>query len=50
MCIFQWQRIVHRNLAFIKPAVRESDAEKIVVVTHHLPTFAVSKIDIKEVF
>ncbi len=40
MCIFQWQRMVHRNLAFIKPAVRESDAEKIVVVTHHLPTFA----------
>ena len=28
-----------RNLAFIKQAVRGSDAEKIVVVTHHLPTF-----------
>lgn len=30
-----------RNFAFIEKAVRESDAEKIVVVTHHLPTFAV---------
>lgn len=29
-----------RNLAFIEKAVRESDAERIVVVTHHLPTFA----------
>ena len=29
-----------RNLAFIEKAVSESDAEKIVVVTHHLPTFA----------
>ena len=29
-----------RNLAFIKKAVADSDAEKIVVVTHHLPTFA----------
>ena len=29
-----------RNLAFIKQSVSESDAEKIVVVTHHLPTFA----------
>ena len=29
-----------RNLAFIKQAVDDSDAEKIVVVTHHLPTFA----------
>ncbi|MDE6768194.1 MAG: metallophosphatase, partial [Muribaculaceae bacterium] len=29
-----------RNFAFIKQAVRESNAEKIVVVTHHLPTFA----------
>jgi hypothetical protein len=29
-----------RNLAFIEKAVRESDAEKIVVVTHHLPIFA----------
>ena len=29
-----------RNLAFIKKSVMESDAEKIVVVTHHLPTFA----------
>ena len=29
-----------RNLAFIKHSVSESDAEKIVVVTHHLPTFA----------
>ena len=29
-----------RNLAFIKQSVMESDADKIVVVTHHLPTFA----------
>lgn len=29
-----------RNLAFIKKSVMESYAEKIVVVTHHLPTFA----------
>lgn len=29
-----------RNLAFIEKAVSKSDAEKIVVVTHHLPTFA----------
>ena len=29
-----------RNLAFIKQSVSESDAEKIVVVTHHLPSFA----------
>ena len=29
-----------RNLAFIKKSVMESDAERIVVVTHHLPTFA----------
>ena len=29
-----------RNLAFIKQAVDDSDAEKIVVVTHHLLTFA----------
>lgn len=29
-----------RNLTFIKKAVADSDAEKIVVVTHHLPTFA----------
>ena len=29
-----------RNLAFIKQSVSKSDAEKIVVVTHHLPTFA----------
>lgn len=29
-----------RNFAFIEKAVRESNAEKIVVVTHHLPTFA----------
>lgn len=29
-----------RNLSFIKKAVIESEAEKIVVVTHHLPTFA----------
>lgn len=29
-----------RNLTFIKQVVRESDADKIVVVTHHLPTFA----------
>ncbi len=28
------------NLAFIKQSVSESDAEKFVVVTHHLPTFA----------
>lgn len=30
-----------RNFAFIKQSVDVSDAEKIVVVTHHLPTFAV---------
>ena len=29
-----------RNLAFIKKSVMDSDAERIVVVTHHLPTFA----------
>ena len=29
-----------RNLTFIKKAVADSDAEKIVIVTHHLPTFA----------
>ncbi len=29
-------------LAFVKRAVEESDAEKIVVVTHHLPTYAVA--------
>ena len=29
-----------RNLAFVEKAVADSDAEKIVVVTHHLPTFA----------
>ena len=29
-----------RNLAFIKHSVSKSDAEKIVVVTHHLPSFA----------
>ena len=29
-----------RNFAFIENAVTDSDAEKIVVVTHHLPTFA----------
>lgn len=29
-----------RNLTFIKKSVEESTAEKIVVVTHHLPTFA----------
>ena len=28
-----------RNLSFIKKAVMESNAENIVVVTHHLPTF-----------
>ena len=28
------------NLAFIKQSVSENDAEKFVVVTHHLPTFA----------
>lgn len=27
------------NLSFIKKAVSESEAEKIVVVTHHLPTY-----------
>lgn len=29
-----------KNCAFIQRAVDESDAEKIVVVTHHLPTFS----------
>lgn len=29
-----------KNFAFIQDAVETSDAEKIVVVTHHLPTFA----------
>ena len=29
-----------KNFAFIQRAVDESDAEKIVVVTHHLPTFS----------
>ena len=29
-----------KNFAFIQNAVETSDAEKIVVVTHHLPTFA----------
>lgn len=29
-----------KNLTFIKKSVMESNAEKIVVVTHHLPTFA----------
>ena len=29
-----------RNLAFIKKSVMESEAERIVIVTHHLPTFA----------
>ena len=29
-----------KNFAFIQNAVESSDAEKIVVVTHHLPTFA----------
>ena len=28
-----------RNLSFIKKAVMESNAENIVVITHHLPTF-----------
>ena len=32
--------MLHGSLAFIKQTVRESDAEKIIVVTHHLPTFA----------
>lgn len=30
-----------KNIVFIQRAVRESDAEKIVVVTHVLPTFSV---------
>lgn len=29
-----------KNFAFIQRAVDESDAENIVVVTHHLPTFS----------
>lgn len=29
-----------KNFAFIRQAVNESDAEKIVVITHHLPTFS----------
>lgn len=29
-----------KNFAFIQRAVKESDAEKIVVITHHLPTFS----------
>lgn len=29
-----------KNFAFIQESVERSDAEKIVVVTHHLPTFA----------
>lgn len=29
-----------KNIVFIQRAVRESDAEKIVVVTHDLPTFS----------
>lgn len=29
-----------KNFAFIQQAVNESDAEKIVVVTHHHPTFS----------
>lgn len=29
-----------KNFAFIQRAVNKSDAEKIVVVTHHLPTFS----------
>lgn len=32
--------VFERNLAFIKKSVIKSDAEKIVIVTHHLPTFA----------
>ena len=33
-------KLMLRNIAVIKQSVSESDAEKIVVVTHHLPTFA----------
>lgn len=29
-----------KNFAFIQQSVNERDAEKIVVVTHHLPTFS----------
>lgn len=32
--------VFDKNFAFIQKAVKESDADKIVVVTHHLPTFS----------
>ena len=38
-----------RNLAFVEKAVADSDAEKIVVVTHHLQHSQLSKINIKAV-
>lgn len=34
-----------KNFAFIQKVVKESDADKIVVVTHHLPTFSASNKD-----
>lgn len=34
-----------KNFAFIQKVVEESNADKIVVVTHHLPTFSASSKD-----